>query len=292
MMIRTFVLRRALIVLVGCFVLGGACAARALALTEYCPAHAGLFHPLDGPAPSTLYAFALSAQSARSVRGTVMIATSAGWYRVKFPLTPLVLRTYSYTGKFGDLSRSAFDSDALYVRFPSAVAISTAYVSEAQTSGEHDFGWDSKGDFTCLPQAGFFDESLRQFNGMVPKSARTDLTSAPANGAAILIAESVPSPDNTSCAHPFTNPTVKNAVSPDYPRSERTRRTYGLSIVELALNAAGTVTDAWTFLSSGSAGFDGAALLGAQSSTFTPGLAFCQPTGGFYLFNVEYEPTR
>ncbi|MGB6987116.1 MAG: TonB family protein [Candidatus Aquilonibacter sp.] len=290
MTIRTEVLQRALIVLVGCLLLGSACGARALATTEYCPAHAGAFHPIDGPGPATLYAFALNAQSARSVQGTVLIATSGGWYRMKFPLTPLVARTYSYSGKFGDLSRNAFDSDAIYVRFPSPVDISTAYVSGAQTSGERDFGWDSKGDFACLPQSGFFDEKPRNFSGLVLSNPRTDLTTPPRNPAAIITAESVPAPGDTSCPEPFTNPAVKRAVSPDYPRSERTRRTHGLSIVEVALNAAGTVTDAWTFLSSGSAAFDGAALQSAESSTFTPGLAFCKPTGGLYLFNAEFEP--
>ncbi len=284
------VLQRALVVVAGCLLLLAACGARALATTEYCPAHAGAFHPIDGPGPATLYAFALNAQSARSVRGTVLVATSGGWYRVTFPLTPLVSRTYSYSGKFGDLSRSAFDSDAIYVRFPSAVDISTVYVSEAQTSGEHDFGWDSKGDFTCLPQAGFFDEKPPNFSGLVLNNPRTDLTTPPRNSASIVTAESAPAPGDTACQKPFTNPGVKKAVSPDYPRSERTRRSYGLSIVEVALNAAGTVTDAWTFLSSGSAAFDGAALASAESSTFTPGLAFCKPTGGLYLFNAEFEP--
>jgi TonB family protein len=287
---RTGVLWRALIVLVGFLALGLACGARALALTEYCSAHAGAFYPLDGPGPATLYAFALDAQSARSVQGTVMIATSAGWYQVKFPRTPLVARTYSYSGKFGNLSRTAFDSAALYVRFPSAVDISTAYVSEAQTFGEADFGWDSKGEFTCLAQAGFFDAKPHSFNGLVLNDPRTDLTTAPASGAAVLVAKPAQSPGDTSCAHPFSNPAVKKAVMPDYPRSERTRRTYGLSIVELALNAAGTVTDAWTFLSSGSAAFDGAALASAEASTFDAGTAFCKPTGGLYLFNAEFEP--
>jgi TonB family protein len=290
MTIRTGVLRRALIVLVWIFALGAASSVCALATTEYCPAHAGAFHPIDGPGPATLYAFALDAQSARSVQGSVLVATSGGWYRVKFPLTALISRTYSYSGKFGDLSRNAFDSDAIYVRFPSALDISTAYVSEAQTSGEHDFGWDSKGNFACLPQSGFFDENPRNFNGLVLSNPRTDLTTPPRNSAAIITAESVPAPGDIACPKPFTNPAVKRAVSPDYPRSERTRRTYGLSIVELALNAAGTVTDAWTFLSSGSAAFDGAALQSAESSTFTPGLAFCKPTGGLYLFNAEFEP--
>jgi TonB family protein len=83
---------------------------------------------------------------------------------------------------------------------------------------------------------------------------------------------------------------VKKAAPPDYPRSERTRRANGLSIVEVAVNAAGTVTDAWTFLSSGSSAFDGVALASAEASTFTPGTAFCQPAGGLYLFNAEFEP--
>lgn len=291
MTIRTGVLRKALIVLAGCFVLGAACCARALALTEYCPAHVGPFHPLDGSGPATLYAFVLNAESARSVQGTVMVATSAGWYRVKFPSTALVERTYAYSGMFGDLSRTAYDSAAVYVRFPSPVGIEAAYVSDAQTSGEHDFGWDSKGDFSCLPQASnFADEAPHNFHGLVQKFPRTDLTSAPAATASIIAAEPATSPGNDACAKPFSNVAVKKAVSPDYPQSERTRRANGLSIVEVAVNAAGNVTDAWTFLSSGSAAFDGAALASAEASTYTPGVVFCQPAGGFYLFNAEFEP--
>jgi TonB family protein len=124
----------------------------------------------------------------------------------------------------------------------------------------------------------------------VQKTPRTDLTTAPASTATIISVEPATSPGNTARAHPFTDPQVKKAVAPEYPRSERARRTHALSIIEVALNAAGTVTDAWTFLSSGSAAFDGAAVASAGASTFTPGTAFCEPTGGLYLFNAEFEP--
>jgi hypothetical protein len=69
---------RAVLVLALCACFFTIAHARALAVTEYCPARVGPFHPLDGKESATLFSYDLSAESARSVTGTVFAHTEDG----------------------------------------------------------------------------------------------------------------------------------------------------------------------------------------------------------------------
>jgi TonB family protein len=289
MTIRLFVRTFAFVAV--CAAFAGACYARGLALTEFCPARVGGFQAFTDSGPSTLYSYSLTAESARSVQGVLMAETSSGWYEVRFPLIPLAQRRYEYTGQYGDLSRTGYESDPLYVRFPAVVTVDAVYVVQAQTQGEHDFGWDGKGEFTCFPDPERVPIKEPVAAGMtVAHSPRLALAASPSPQASIAVASPAAPPDSPSCDEPFAPAGVTKPMSPDYPQEERNRRTPGMAVVEVVINAAGQLTDSWLYLSSGSATIDASAVQAANESTYHAGRMFCRAVGGQYLFVARYFP--
>ncbi len=268
--------------------IGLACGGRALALTEYCPARVGGFQAL-GAAPSALYS--LTAESARSVQGVLLVETTTGWYEVQFPSTAIAQRGYQYSGAFGNLSRTGYESDPLYVRFPSPTKVDAVYVAHAQTHGETDFGWDAKGDYARFPEPQRVPTvDIAMFGMTTVRSPRTALAAPPEPQAPIALASPAAPPGSPSCDQPNTYAVVAKPMSPDFPMDERTRRTPAMSIIAVVIDAAGQLTDSWVYLSSGSPSFDAVAMQAARESTYRPGRMLCQPVGGEYFFRAEFRP--
>ncbi len=293
MTVRTGVLQRALIVLVGCFALGAACGSRALALAEYCPAEIGQLHQLEATTGSSaLIAYALHAEGPRSVAGSVVFDTSMGWFVADFPTTPLTARAYHMQDEFVTFTRTTFESDPLYVRFPQALTLKGAYISKATSSDDHLFGWDAKGTVQCAPRAGFEVQSTASPQPCFLKTLnpRTDLYATPSPNALIAAAAVTSTPGSTNCDVPFANATVVSPASPDYPQLERERNLAGAVWVEVAVNGDGTLADASIYAPSGSRDFDEAALRAARLSKYEGGRVFCQPAGANYLFQAVFSP--
>lgn len=58
--------------------------------------------------------------------------------------------------------------------------------------------------------------------------------------------------------------------------------------VQVTLDAIGRVTDARIYSSTGTMSLDRAAVDAARRSTYAPSIVDCQPTGGTYLFKVDF----
>jgi hypothetical protein len=283
-------MRRALYGLGFFAILISLCAGRTLATTEICPAQAGEFHPIVAKDTATTFAFDLYAQSARTVQGALMVGTSSGWYEVRVPATALTERKHSYDGKFGPQSRTSYESAPIYVRFPQPAEVIIAFVSHAQTHGETEFGWDTKGDTACTPQAGV-DANEVQFGiqGFHETAPRDDVDAAPSTTSVFATAVKARSPGSTNCAQPFADAGIVTPVNPDYPELGLHPRP-ALAVVEVVVNAAASPIDAWVYLSSGSTAFDAAALAAAEAAHYHAGTMFCKPIGGFLLYPAEFDP--
>lgn len=273
-----------------CLVLCAACGAPALALAEFCPAEIEAPHQLDAKTgPSALFSYALRAESPRSVAGSAIFDTSMGWFEVEFPRTALTARAYRMQDEFVSFTRATFESDPLYVRFPQPVTIKGGYVASATSSGDQVLGWDAKGTVQCAPRAGFETRPTTgpKVDFLKTLNPRTDLDAMPSSNAAIAVAAITSAPGSTDCDVPFANATAE-AASPEYPVVPENR---AASVwVEVAVNADGTLADAWIYAPSGSRPFDAAALRAARLSKFKGGRVFCQAAGGDYLFHALFQP--
>jgi TonB family protein len=268
--------------------------ARALAVTECCPARVGPFHPLDGKESATLFSYDLSAESARSVTGTVLAHTEDGWYAVKFPETPLVQHTYDYQNPYAAFSRLTYESAPLYVRFPRPVTIKGVFVRAARSTGDQVLGWDAAGDVVCSPPAGTEAKPVPGAGALPDRqklmNPRTDLNALPGADAPIALAAATSSPVSADCAEPAKNAAVMEPGLLDYPDFERRRGASAVVDVEVAINASGALDGAWIFAPSGSKWFNEAALRAARTSTYAGGTAYCQPANAIYIFQAVFTP--
>jgi len=93
-----------------------------------------------------------------------------------------------------------------------------------------------------------------------------------------------------SCANPNQDASVSEAVAPDYPDSARDLGYAAVSVlVQVTLDAKGTLVDAKIARSSGIAAFDQSALRAARESTYAPRIANCQPAAGTYIFRADFQ---
>jgi TonB family protein len=281
------------IFLVSCIAFTLVCGGRAAAIAEFCPAEIQPPHALEPTTGrSALYAYSLHAEGPRSVAGSIMFDTSMGWFTAGFTATSLTARTYNMEDEYVAFTRTTFESDALYVRFPQPVTLKAAYVSSATTSGDRLFGWDAKGTVECPPRAGFeaLSTATPRPRGLKTLNPRTDLDATPPPTASIAVAALTSAPGSTDCEVPFANASVVSTASLEYPPIEAQQRVSGAVWVEVAVNGDGSLADAWIFAPSGSRDFDAAALRSAKLSKYRGGRVFCRPAGGDYLFYAVFHP--
>lgn len=89
-----------------------------------------------------------------------------------------------------------------------------------------------------------------------------------------------------ACSNPYAPAHVIDAISPDAP--EDAAGVAATAQVQVTLDDRGRVTDAHIYASSGTMSLDRAAVDAARRSTYAPQIADCQPTGGTYLFKVDF----
>ncbi len=269
---------------------------RASAAVEFCPATAGAFHPLDGKNAAALYSFTLKAYSARHVTADVAVQTNTGWYDVQVPSTALVPRVQTWQGPAAEFKRRTFSSDALYVRFPSAVKVLGAFVRSAAAPDDTLFGWADRGTFMCQAPAGFgapAPQDAYQSNDINGTSVhllnpRTDLDRMPSAQAPVIVATSMPAPGTTDCPTPSTPITVKRTVQPLLPEGYTVSHRAWTDI-RVAVGADGTLEDAGIWVPSDNTNFNKAALQAVTLSTFSPGSSFCEPAPGTRIVRVYYN---
>jgi|SRR5579862_1079350 len=96
----------------------------------------------------------------------------------------------------------------------------------------------------------------------------------------------VPSP-KPACSEPDVPAHTLEAVSPSAP--DDAAGVAGTAEVVVTLDAAGRVTDARIYRSTNDMRLDRAAVIAARQSTYAPALVDCLPTGGQYLFRVDFQ---
>jgi TonB family protein len=124
----------------------------------------------------------------------------------------------------------------------------------------------------------------------VPPKTGSENGAPQAQGTADAVATAAPTPEPTkaSCTQPHADPQPKNLVQPDYPEIAREQGASGTAEVKLTLDATGAVLTASIAQGTGSKVLDDSAIAAAKSSTFTPEIDNCQPTGGTYLFRADF----
>lgn len=257
---------------------------------EFCPARLDYYHYFSG-ANDGLVAFYVAAESARSVSANVIVQGSSSWYTFQLQnaaLLPDLAHYRSHTVRF---DRILYHTKPMYVRFPAGERIVRWWIYDATSLGDTVFGWDKRGDFTCLPEPdalvrGKFpplSNPVERVNGI------DDLEQLPGPSDAILPAYKIAPPsDMTKCAAPFVPATVVRAMSPLYPRSVGRLNATVTVEIEVAINANGSLAGAWVYTPSGIPDIDAAALRAAEISKYQPGLAMCRPAPGNYLFRADF----
>jgi TonB family protein len=273
-----------------CLVLAVVCRGRAQAITEYCPAEVGMFHAVDhDDASLSLYAFTLSAESARSVGGTVLVDSNGGWFVVQFPPAQLTAHTYNYASNYVRFTRTEYESEPIYVRFPLAVKVENAYLAQARSTGDQLFGWDARGDVSCVGIDSMVTDTPWIKSRLQILNPRIDLDAQPPAGATVANASATSAP-NPACTQPTAESTITKAASPVFPPQDQGRTTSASVYIKVAISAAGKVDDAWVYYPSGSKSLDAAALAAAKASTYQARVWRCQPVPGIYLFIAEFNP--
>jgi len=90
-----------------------------------------------------------------------------------------------------------------------------------------------------------------------------------------------------ACSNPNEPAHTVNVVAPEQPDDASVLP--ATAQVEVTLDAAGRVLDTSIYRSTNEMALDRAALLAARQSTYAPALVDCQPTGGQYLFRVDFQ---
>jgi hypothetical protein len=260
------------------------CCAAARAESDFCPASVQAIKPAGSPGPAgpaTQFRYALGARSERVVESASMIAdTDRGWYAWNVADIPI--------GK-------NLRSDSLRVTFPQELTIRHAWVTAAALSTKTEFPWKPDRSYPCeVPTysnrgAAESEEGREQSRrpGGSPSPAIAALPS-PSPGALETVAFPAAMPfDSIECAVPFRQARVTAAKSPEYPSGFDAGP---LTVkVDIQLDEAGRILDAWIWQTSNAIAFDAAGLRAARLSTYAPAISYCQPVLGEYLFTASFQ---
>jgi TonB family protein len=255
------------------------CGAHARAAAEFCPASV-IGSPTKNDA--ALYRFRLGAISDRTVSGFVRVQTDKGWFAAPFSGIALRPITKQHNDAGFAFSHNQYLSDDVVVRFPSAVWVQYAYVSQAQTKGETLLDWDKEGSVTCLPTP------------VSPKTGAAYAALPPLTSTAVsLTAKPIDAPFDAKCADAFGDVQLSKAAPLHIPalfsHDNFTQVPTGTAAVVVAVERDGSVVDAWLWESSGTPMLDQAAMDQARKSAFTPGRAFCRNVPGYFLMRSEFK---
>jgi TonB family protein len=280
-----------------------ACASRADAITEFCPARLDQMQPASGPRDSAAaaYSYELRAKTPRHLEDASIIAdTDHGWYR--WAVSGVEMAPFQQTlleNRAGSILWPAARSPRLSVAFPEPLVVRHAWVTSARATDEAVLGWGDIGEFSC--QVPIFENRGKDVEIARAQSRAVAATSAPspspgapqaaaAGAEAVAIPATVPFDSVADCPVPFKEAAVATAVAPDYPDSARESGYSGTVYVDVALTGRGQIIDTSIYVGSGSPQFDAAALRAARRSEYTGGTSYCQHVRGEYVFVATFQP--
>lgn len=255
-------------------------AAKARAAAEFCPAT--IASPVS-PVDATHVRLRIGAASPRTISGFLRMQTAAGWFSVPFFNVVLKEAPANYDVGGFSFSHSDYVSTDLLVRFPQRANVTYAYVSQAASKGDTEFGWDEKGAVSCLPTP------VTQLHPI----KRPPLPPVGADAVA-LTAMPMDDPFDPKCADP--NAPIAMTKRGDfrlpaaYSHDNFTAMPEGTTGAIVAVDADGSVVDAWLWETSGTPMLDNAVLDAARKSAFSPGRIFCKNVPGFYLLQTTFRP--
>jgi len=269
--------------------------AHALATAEFCPARLAM-RPIDGGAAtgSRIFGFNLSAQGPRTVTAMLAFDTDAGWFTAAVPPVAIAEKDRRYTSPWADFMRRDFVSEKMYLQFPAAVKVRRAWVYAAQAAND-DFGWTAQGQVKCSASAAIAVplNVTEQPPTLDPRDSDHLNDPPPANAKPIVPVKSA-TLGQTNCGQPFVDAMVTTPASPDYPSvlsvHAPTGAAGGTAIIQVAINADGTLSDAWIWGTSGFSALDNAALGAAKRSGYRGAIAYCEPVPAMYFFKVTFDP--
>jgi hypothetical protein len=224
----------------------------------------------------------------------VALDTNAGWFTVDVPTATLREKDRHYKGPSADFVKRDWASDIMYVRFAKPVVVAHSWVAVANSSGD-TMGWADKGNVACAPYAaGNPSIKLPAANPAVAfvTDDEDHVEAQPSGNALILLPVTSAAVEKSDCNDPFENASVTRQVSPDYPEVMRPTGVTATTAIKVAINADGSLADAWIWGPSGYGAFDQASLTAARLSIYKAGRAYCQPAPGFYLFKVTFDPNE
>lgn len=257
---------------------------------EFCPARMDAMHAFQAPHDG-LFSFYVAAESARSVSANVIVQGERNWYTFQFKDAKIVPELAHYQSSTVRFDRTLYHSKPLYVQLAPEERILRWWIYDAVATGDSVFGWDERGDVTCLPEP--YDDTKIKPLADAPKRVNVvnDLGQLPSPSDAVLVSSQIAQPaDITECAKPFVPATVIHAFQPSWPSGIGRIGARVTTEIEVAVNANGSLAGAWIYQPSGIPDFDLEALRAAELSRYHGGIALCKPAPGTYLFRADFEP--
>jgi protein TonB len=124
--------------------------------------------------------------------------------------------------------------------------------------------------------------------GSVSAGPPAAATPGPSQLGVDIAASETPSPvPHPACSVPFAAARTLEAITPEAP--EDAAGIQATAQVQVTLDDGGRVTDAHIYTSTGTMSLDRAAVEAARRSRYAPSIVDCMPTGGTYLFKVDFQ---
>jgi hypothetical protein len=262
-----------------------ATSAGADAMVEQCPAHASELHASAKTADATLFTYTVDALSQRTVDATLIADTNRGWFAWSVARVPLASVTRMDQAGTWPVPYKAWSSSELGVAIPGDVVVKHAWVTNARATGETTFNWDAKGSIACDVPG--FDAPP---SPVPAQSSAPAIASLPA-GTPVATATAAPF-DIPTCDKPFVAaaPLTGPALNPAALGGLNNGLAAEATVIDVAVDGAGNVLDAWVKGSTHSA-FDRLALTGALQSKYTGAVSYCRPAEGIAKYTAWYQPT-
>jgi hypothetical protein len=247
----------------------------------------------DSQGPARDFGFEFYASGPRTLKDTTLaMDTSDGWFTVHFPTVLLHVQKRAFEGH-DPFQRDDYVSQKVYVQFPKAVRVNRAWVYSTGAEGD-SYGWGTKDVVTCPPPPSASSQQSYSYHLhqtkplLIPAAGDSHLEAAPTVGDTIVVPDASKPLENKQCADPFDEPEARVALRADYTVMSAYTRAVSTARIEVALDKAGNVLDAWTWQSSGSALEDKLAVQAARRSLFAAGRSYCQNVPSILLFGVEF----
>lgn len=283
----------------------------AKAVTESCPARLATQSVSstagNSRGPGTLFGFILSAYGPRTVSATLEFDTDQGWFSVGVPATALIEKDRHYTVGFARDTIRDWVSPVMYARFPLAVQVRHAWISSAAATGDGAFGWENLGHIACSPpppsmetsgnwRAISYTTSTRSGGALTSQNITLDpkdedkLSQAPDPESRIIPVTASHALAQSNCDKPFVEASPRQIVAPGFPSAMMGSPFPGVVGIRIALNANGSLADAWVWATSGNRSYDDVALSAIRQSTYTGAIAYCGLVPSQYNAIISFEP--